>query len=60
MHVVIQTNVKAGKWMNKMLTNVAAGSAVDFGTNMRNYATANMDMLKKFVEEQEKNFKQNN
>lgn len=38
--------------MNKVLTNVAAGSSVDFANNLRKYASANMEKLKRHVEDQ--------
>lgn len=53
LHVLTQTDVKAGKWMNKVLTNVAASSAVDFGANLRKYASANMEKLKRHVQDQQ-------
>lgn len=53
LHVFTQTDVKVGKWMNKMLINLAATSSVEFATNLRKYSLENLDKLKKHVEDQE-------
>lgn len=51
-------DVKAGKWMNKILIPIAADSVESLNGDIRKYADANMDKLKRHVEDLDKLYKQ--